>query len=133
MDKLTQILQLCLPRLAPKDVCMFRCTCHELLGMHVSWQDHSIVFQLDGSLSGVAWLHKNIKSMQKLDLRLNISYPRRMLQDVMKVGRCEQQQQQQHCEHGTAVAMVHVPSISEGPYKAVGQGCCHSPALFETR
>lgn len=87
MDKLLDILQLCLPRLTPNDMCMLRCTCSELRDMKVSWRDHSILFQLDGSISALAWLQKNIVCMQTLRLDINFSLPGELLHDAMKGGR----------------------------------------------
>jgi hypothetical protein len=68
-------------------MCILRCTCSELRDMRVSWQDHSIEFQLDGSCSAVSWLHKNIVSMRNLRLALSCPMPKKMLQDLMAVGR----------------------------------------------
>lgn len=87
MDKLLQILRLCLPRLEPRDICILKCTCSELRDMRVSWHDHSINFQLDGSASATSWLHRNIVSMQTLNLKISLDLPQRTLQDVMEGGR----------------------------------------------
>lgn len=87
MDKPLQILQLCLPCLNPKDVCMLRCTCCELQDMAVSWRDLSIDFQLDGSSSANCWLEKNIVTMKQLSLTINYEMPRETLQGVMEAGR----------------------------------------------
>lgn len=43
-------------------------------------------FQLDGSASAVAWLHKNIVSMKTLWLKISLDMPRRLLQDIMEGG-----------------------------------------------
>uniref|UniRef100_A0A383VST5 F-box domain-containing protein n=1 Tax=Tetradesmus obliquus TaxID=3088 RepID=A0A383VST5_TETOB len=90
MDKLIDILQLCLARLSPHDVCMLRCTCSELHDeeqLEVSWQGHSIDFKLDGSASATSWLQMNIHSMNKLSVSISFSVPRQVLQDVMEGGR----------------------------------------------
>lgn len=55
--------------------------------MSVSWHDHSMDFQLDGSVSAIYWLHKNIVSMQQLWLTISVSLPAKTLQDVMESGR----------------------------------------------
>lgn len=90
MDELLQptsqpllVLRLCLPRLTPKDMCMLRCTCSVLRDMRVSWQGHSIDFQLDGSISATSWLHKNIVSMRCLSLGVSLNTPERMVQDII--------------------------------------------------
>uniref|UniRef100_A0A383VAJ9 F-box domain-containing protein n=1 Tax=Tetradesmus obliquus TaxID=3088 RepID=A0A383VAJ9_TETOB len=87
MDEVLQIVKLCFPRLTPKDMCMLRCSCSELAGMSVSWQDHSINFKLDGSDSATCWLQKNIESMRKLSLNISGDVPQTALQDVMEAGR----------------------------------------------
>jgi len=87
MDELVKGVGLCLPRLTPKYVCMLRCTCSVLRDMSVSWQDHSIDFQLDGSASATSWLQKNIGTMKKLNLVITAAQPQRTLQDVMEGGR----------------------------------------------
>jgi hypothetical protein len=66
---------------------MLRCTCSELRGMRVSWQDHSIDNEMRGSLSAISWLDKNIVSMRQLSLRVFFSLPQRFLQDLMGGGR----------------------------------------------
>lgn len=91
MDKFLHILPLCLPWLTPNELCMITCTCKcsELrdLVLSLSWQDPSIDFELDGMVSAIPWLHKNIWSMQKLRLSISLGLPGRMLQDVLKGGR----------------------------------------------
>jgi hypothetical protein len=87
MDKQLQIVQLCLPLLTPKEVCMQRCTCSEFRDMRVSWKDHSIRFELDDSISAASWLHKNIVSMVDLTLNIITDMPARYLQDVLKGGK----------------------------------------------
>jgi hypothetical protein len=87
MEQQLQIVQLCIGHLRPEDVCMLRCTCSAMRDMRVSWHDHSIRFELDGSFSSVSWLHKNIVSMRKLYLTLSVGMPGNMLQDLWDVGR----------------------------------------------
>lgn len=87
MDKLQEIVQLCLPRLTPGDTCMLSCTCLGLQRMRLSWRDHSVDFELAGSATATAWLHKHIASMQKLRLKISFKLPRETLQDVLKEGR----------------------------------------------
>jgi hypothetical protein len=55
--------------------------------MRVSWQHHRIVFKLDGSPSAIAWLHKNIASMQRLFLDISVELPDVLLQGLIDVGR----------------------------------------------
>jgi hypothetical protein len=86
MDKHLQILQLCLPRLTPSDVCMLRCTCSELRDMPVSWHEHSIDFHLGDSPSAIAWLHDNIVSMHKLSLTMSSSLLKLPRQDLLARG-----------------------------------------------
>lgn len=87
MDEIPQIVKLCLPRLTPKDMCMLRCSCSELRGMGVSWQDHSINFSLGWSGSATFWLLKNIVSMRELNLNISGDVSQTALQDVMEAGR----------------------------------------------
>jgi hypothetical protein len=87
MVKELQVVQLCLPFLTPKDVCLLRCTCRELRDMRVSWHDHSINFKLGESLSAITWLQKNIIFMRQLKLKLGSNFPQASLQHLMEVGR----------------------------------------------
>lgn len=87
MDKFQQIVQLCLPLLTPEDTCKLRCTSPELQHMRLSWHDNFIDFNLDGSVSGSAWLLKNIVSMQSLSLTTSFNMPQEVLADVMKGGK----------------------------------------------
>jgi hypothetical protein len=55
--------------------------------MRVSWHDHSIMFDLDGSFSSIFWLHKNIGTMKELGLTIGRALPENLLQDLLKAGR----------------------------------------------
>jgi hypothetical protein len=88
MDKHQQVVQLCLPRLRPKDICVLKCTCRELKGMRVSWDGHQqLGFTLNGSPSAISWLHKNIVTIKELSLTLEFNPPKQLLQDLFKDGR----------------------------------------------
>jgi hypothetical protein len=87
MDKQLQVFQLCLPLLAPEDVCMMRCSCIELRDMRVSWQDHSIRFKLDGSPSAILWLYRNIVSIQDLYLQISVDLPTNLLLGLLGAGK----------------------------------------------
>lgn len=91
MDKLLQILRLCLPWLTPKDTCMLKstCKCFKLRDMinSASWHDHSVDFELTESDSALRWLLRNIGSMQKLTLSISLCVPRQKLQDVLGSAR----------------------------------------------
>jgi hypothetical protein len=88
MDKHLQVMQLCLPHLLPKNVCMLKCTCRELNAMRGSWEAHqNISLTLNGSLSAMAWLHKNIVAIKQLSLTLTFDPPKQLLRDVFRDGR----------------------------------------------
>lgn len=87
MDEIAKSVRLCLPHLAPKDMCMLRCTCSALRDMRVSWHGHSIDFQLDGSVSATFWLYKNIASMRKASLKVSTRTSLQMLKGVLEGGR----------------------------------------------
>jgi hypothetical protein len=82
-----QVVQLCLPHLRPEDVCLQRCTCRELNAMRVSWDGRGISFELNGSLSAMSWLHKNIVTIKQLALSLTFKPPKQLLQDLFADGR----------------------------------------------
>jgi hypothetical protein len=52
----------------------------------VSWQDHSIEFQLDRLPSALPWLRKNIESMKTLSL-IYFDLPKKSLKDLLAAGR----------------------------------------------
>lgn len=88
MKKHLQVVQLCLPRLSPKDACMLTCTCTAFKAMRFSWEAHEYLeFELDGSLSVICWLHKNIVSIRSLGLRLKFSPPKQLLQSLFAGSR----------------------------------------------
>jgi hypothetical protein len=88
MEKHPQVVQLCLPWLAPKDVCMLQCTCKELKATPLTWEAHDhIRFDLNGSPSAISWLHKNIVSIRHLSLALTFNPPKQLLQDLFVDGR----------------------------------------------
>jgi hypothetical protein len=88
MDKHQQVVQLCLPLLRPKDICVLQCTCRELNAMRVSWDGHRwLGFKLNGSPSAISWLHKYIVTMKDLHLLLTFNPPKQLLQDLFKDGR----------------------------------------------
>jgi hypothetical protein len=87
MDTQLQIVQLCLPLLTAVDVGMLRCTCSKLRDMRVSWQEHSIKHELNGSPSAITWLHKNIVSIQDLNLELRFDAPDKLLLGLLEAGK----------------------------------------------
>jgi hypothetical protein len=88
MDKHLQVVQLCAPWLSPKCACLLKCTCRDLNAMRVSWAAHKcIAFELDGSPTAIAWLHKNIVSMRRLSLEVAFSPPKQLLQGLIADGR----------------------------------------------
>jgi hypothetical protein len=87
MAKHLQVVQLCLPRLSPKDVCMLACTGKEFYTTRLTWEAHECIrFDLDGSLSAISWLHKNIVSIRHLSLALTFNPPKQLLQGLFADG-----------------------------------------------
>jgi hypothetical protein len=88
MDKHLQVVQLCVPWLSPKDVCLLKCTCRDLNAMRVSWAAHKrIAFRLDGSPTTIAWLHKNIASIRRSSLKMTFEPPKTLMQGLFADGR----------------------------------------------
>jgi hypothetical protein len=55
--------------------------------MRVSWHDHKIEFTLDGSLSAISWLHKNISTITNLKVFIEIPLAKKSLQELFAGGR----------------------------------------------